>query len=90
MLRFHWYRRLSADIVPPTTPYGTRLSRLAGNNSRLEWSEVTEGIREGNTYPEPIAITYQVFTFAGLDYMPGLLNFFAEIAKLECHLARYL
>jgi hypothetical protein len=51
---------------------------------------VTEGIREGNTYPEPIAITYQVFTFAGLDYMPGLLNFFAEIAKLECHLARYL
>lgn len=65
----------SVDNIPPLAPRNALLSRSSPNSLRLDWEEVTEGIWEGNSYPEINNISYKVYASDDPDFQPGPANF---------------
>lgn len=73
----------SVDNIPPLPPSGTRINRLATNDFRLEWDEVTEGCWEGNSYPETNPISYLIYASDQPDFVPSSENFVAQTTNLS-------
>lgn len=65
----------SVDNIPPMAPSSASLTQLSGDNFSLTWNEVTEGIWEGNSYPETNPITYLVYASDVPDFVPGPQTF---------------
>ncbi len=51
----------SVDNIPPLQPRSVSLTSSAPNQYSLAWEEVTEGIWQGNSYPETNQIRYKVY-----------------------------
>jgi len=51
----------SVDNIPPLAPRNLSLQGTSPTQYRLAWDEVTEGIWEGNSYPEVNQIRYKVY-----------------------------
>ncbi len=73
----------SVDNIPPMTPRNIELSRPAANSLRLDWEEVTEGIWEGNSYPEINAITYRIYASDMPYFTPDASNFLMQTSQPE-------
>ncbi|HNX36893.1 MAG TPA: right-handed parallel beta-helix repeat-containing protein [Candidatus Cloacimonadota bacterium] len=73
----------SVDNIPPMTPSGATLSRINGENFRLEWQEVTEGSLNGNSYPETNAITYLIYASDDPNFVPGQETFVTSTTNLS-------
>ena len=71
----------SVDNIPPLAPRNAQLSRSSPNSLRLDWEEVTEGIWEGNSYPEINNISYKVYASDDPDFQPGPANFLIETTQ---------
>ncbi|MDD4224100.1 MAG: right-handed parallel beta-helix repeat-containing protein [Candidatus Cloacimonetes bacterium] len=72
----------SVDNIPPLAPTGLALSPLAENSCQLAWEEVTEGIWEGNSYPETNQITYLIYASDTPCFEPGPDNFLLSTTEL--------
>jgi hypothetical protein len=73
----------SVDNIPPMMPTGVALSQTSGNNLLLEWNEVTEGVLDGNSYPEQNLITYLIYASDQPDFTPGPENFVTQTRSLS-------
>lgn len=51
----------SVDNIPPYAPARLTLTPASANQFNLTWDEVTEGVWEGNSYPELNLITYKIY-----------------------------
>lgn len=58
----------SVDNIPPAAPALLNLQQTGQNQLRLAWAPVTEGIWEGNSYPEINRITYKVYAGESPDF----------------------
>jgi hypothetical protein len=58
----------SVDNIPPAAPALLNLQQTGQNQLHLAWAPVTEGIWEGNSYPEQNRITYKVYAGESPDF----------------------
>ena len=65
----------SVDNIPPASPERIALNTLGANIFHLSWDPVTEGIWEGNSYPEINPITYKVYAGDTPDFEIGPASF---------------
>ncbi|MFO7660503.1 MAG: right-handed parallel beta-helix repeat-containing protein, partial [Candidatus Cloacimonadaceae bacterium] len=77
----------SVDNIPPYAPSRLEISNLGANTIQLDWEEVTEGVWEGNSYPETNLITYKIygsdtpyFMSAPENYLQSTTNPFVVIS----------
>jgi len=61
----------SVDNIPPAPARNPLIQALGTNQFQLSWTEVTEGLWEGNSYPELNDITYKVYGANTPDFEPG-------------------
>lgn len=73
----------SVDNIPPMAPRNIELSRPAPNALRLDWEEVSEGIWEGNSYPELNAISYRIYASDDPYFVPDASTFLMETSQPE-------
>ena len=65
----------SVDNIPPYAPTRLEISNLGENMLQLDWDEVTEGVWEGNSYPETNPITYKIYSSETPDFIPTPGNY---------------
>jgi hypothetical protein len=65
----------SVDNIPPAAASGLLLQNVAPDQFLLSWDPVTEGIWEGNSYPELNPITYRVYAGDSPDFPPDSGHF---------------
>jgi len=58
----------SVDNIPPYAPARLNLTNISANQFNLTWDEVTEGVWEGNSYPEVNLITYKIYAGDSPDF----------------------
>ncbi len=61
----------SVDNIPPATAGNIILRPYSNNSLRLSWDEVTEGLWQGNSYPEVNQIRYKVYASDTPDFTPS-------------------
>jgi hypothetical protein len=64
----------SVDNIPPDAPGGLILNTVSPSQLNLSWQAVTQGLWEGNSYPEVNQITYKIHAADSPDFIPSPTN----------------
>jgi hypothetical protein len=71
----------SVDNIPPDAPAGLMLSATSPSQLNLSWQAVTQGLWEGNFYPEVNQITYKIYGADSPGFIPGPENLVLQTAN---------
>jgi hypothetical protein len=64
----------SVDNIPPDAPGGLILNTVSPSQLNLSWQAVTQGLWEGNSYPEVNQITYKIHAADSPYFIPSPTN----------------
>jgi hypothetical protein len=77
------YSGYSVDNIPPYSARIVNLAKTGATSYNLSWDAVTEGVWEGNSYPETNLITYKVYASSIPNFTPSAANFVCSTTALS-------